>query len=189
MDILSHWCPQPTSLNIQILKTKAVCSLKNDHKILNIMTPPESKAILPHMSSKDHCQQREDSYAVQKAKWTMAEIMKARSLLLYIANSTMVHRTDCKLGFTSIINFDLSYLSILGRELSSPILCPCIQFPKPYQKAFTSSQVQISGSSSYWKNSLPSCLPVQLFGRTGMELVGWLSREKVKSKARKKWVK
>lgn len=64
MDILSHWCPQPTSLNTQILKTKAVSSLKNDHKILNIMTPPESKAILPQMSSKDHCQQREDSYAV-----------------------------------------------------------------------------------------------------------------------------
>lgn len=57
----------------------------------------------------------------------MAEIMKAGSLLLYIANTTMVHRIDCKLGFTSIINFDLSYLSILGRELSSPILCPCIQ--------------------------------------------------------------
>lgn len=79
MDILSHCCPQPTSLNIQILKSEAVCSLKNDHKILNIfkhydIMTPESKAIFPQMSFKDHCQQRGDSYIVQKAsyKWTTA---------------------------------------------------------------------------------------------------------------------
>lgn len=64
---ISHCCPQPTSLNIQILKPEPACSFKNDHKILNVTTSPESKAILPQMLSKDHCQQKVDSYTVQKA--------------------------------------------------------------------------------------------------------------------------
>lgn len=89
------------------------------------------------MPSKDHCQQKEDYYPILFKRLHSGKlwlIVKAGSLFLYITNTTMVHRTDCKLGFTCILNFDLSNLSTLGRELSSThshVLPPSSSLPKP----------------------------------------------------------
>lgn len=186
MDILSHGCPQPTSLNIQIEKSKAVCSLKNDHKILNIMTPPESKAILPQMSFKDRCQQRENSYTVQKAsyKWTMAN---SENRVPFLTHNQHYHGAQDRLQSWFHLYHKLWPLLPSHTRQSSLPLIPVSLHP------YSLTPIRRHSLLHKFKSLAAAAaigrihyLPAQLFGRTGMELVGWLTREKVKSKDRKK---